>query len=332
MKKKVLSILIMVGMLSVPNIVQASENINVNKFCVQNGCKTSTVMYDEFLKFIYKNLEPQTKKYFCGGQEVVQSLCKYTLLNTEGNVRNLNCVNYMYNIINKEFEYKDNCSNSIKLIELQKSDILKEIPLDKDVKISNNDIKEETEVKIQEKTNTQVDQDVKLQEKVDTKVENKQEVKPNSEVKSIENKDEKLSSNYKNEVNKRMIQLVNELRQSQGVAPLKSVDILNNLAEKRSQYMAITGEFSHNDTNGNFIFKEDLDKINYKWNNVGENIAQNYYSNNPDKLAEELFNQWKNSQGHYKNMINSDFNELGFGIGMTQDGKVYATQGFVGRR
>ncbi|EES91388.1 CAP domain-containing protein [Clostridium botulinum] len=331
MKKKILSILVMLGMLSVPNVVQASESINVNELYLQNKCKTSIVIYDEFFKFSYRNLEPETPKYICHGEEVVKSLCEYTLLNNDYNVSNFNCVNYMYNIINKEFKYKNNCSNKIRLIELQKSDILKDIPLDKDVKINNN-VKEENKIKTETHTNFKFNEHIKSQDKLEPKEEAKSNLQFKSEVKLTENKNEKLSLNYKNQVNKRMLQLVNELRHSQGVSPLKNVDVLNNLAEKRSQYMAETEEFSHNDKNGNFIFKDELDKINYKWNEVGENIAQNYYSKNPDKLAEELFNQWKNSPGHYKNMISSNFNEIGFGISITENDKIYATQGFVGIR
>ncbi|NEZ45833.1 hypothetical protein FDF74_01250 [Clostridium niameyense] len=142
----------------------------------------------------------------------------------------------------------------------------------------------------------------------------------------------KLNEAYKNAVTKRMVQLVNELRATKGVQPLKEVEVLNTLAESRSIYMAKTGEFSHEDSQGNFIFKQDLEKANYRWNFVGENIVQNYYNEDPNKLAEALFTQWKNSPGHYKNMISSNFNQIGFGIAIAKDGKLYGTQGFVGIR
>lgn len=89
--------------------------------------------------------------------------------------------------------------------------------------------------------------------------------------------------------------------------------------------------FSHNDTNGNFIFKDELAKINYTYRSIGENIAQNMYTKDPQKQAEALFTQWKNSPGHYKNMVNKDFNQLGFGIEVNSQGLTYATQVFVGK-
>lgn len=149
-------------------------------------------------------------------------------------------------------------------------------------------------------------------------------------VKKLDNRNE-LTEQYKKAVCNRMVELVNELRKSQGVGPLKDVDTLNKLAENRSIYMAETGEFSHTDRSGNFIFQQDLDKINYDYRAVGENIAQNFYDANPNVLAEKLFTQWKNSPGHYRNMIGSQFNQIGFGISIKSNGEVYATQGFVGR-
>ncbi|AVP56013.1 hypothetical protein DP130_12255 [Clostridium tetani] len=145
------------------------------------------------------------------------------------------------------------------------------------------------------------------------------------------NNNNSLSDAYKNEVTNKMLQLVNELRASKGVKPLSIIPILNNEAEKRSQHMAKTGEFSHNDTNGNFIFKDELAKINYTYRSIGENIAQNMYTKDPQKQAEALFTQWKNSPGHYKNMVNKDFNQLGFGIEVNSQGLTYATQVFVGK-
>ncbi|CAG7840952.1 CAP domain-containing protein [Clostridium haemolyticum] len=44
---------------------------------------------------------------------------------------------------------------------------------------------------------------------------------------------------------------------------------------------------------------------------------------------EMLFNQWKNSPRHYKNMVSLNFNEIGFRISITENDKIYATQGFV---
>lgn len=160
--------------------------------------------------------------------------------------------------------------------------------------------------------------------------------KPNDTTKSddtnkLNNNTKSLSDTYKNEVENKMLQLVNDLRVSKGVPSLSLIPALNNEAQKRSQHMAKTGEFSHNDSNGNFILKDELTKINYTYKSIGENIAQNMYTKDAQKQAEALFIQWKNSPGHYKNMVSTDFNQLGFGIELNLQGLTYATQVFVGK-
>ncbi|KEH99128.1 CAP domain-containing protein [Clostridium massiliodielmoense] len=308
MKKKVLAAIIMASMMTIPSVVQAAERINVKGLYRQDICKTYTCKGEEFYNFLCKNLNSQNKT------------CSLGVINT--NACASNCMVYscdgvdMKNDLNKTVSYKMPQNNK----ENTEIEVKNQDKPEVNNKEANKEINQETT------PNNTV---------VSNSNSNKSEsVKPEVSKETTPNKKEegKLTVAYKKAVNERMVQLVNELRASTGVTPLKSIDVLNNLAEKRSEYMATTGEFSHNDKNGNFIFKDDLNRANYRWNSVGENIAQNYYSEDPNKLAEALFDQWKNSPGHYANMIKQDFNQIGFGIGISNDGKVYATQGFVGVR
>lgn len=187
-----------------------------------------------------------------------------------------------------------------------------------------------------------VEKNTELNNKVPNKITNKvvdtnNNIKPNDKVElknnisSLQTNGDKLNAEYKKAVTNKMFQLVNALRTSQGRGNLNDIQKLDSMAENRSKYMAQTGEFSHEDRNGNFILADDLKRVNYSYKAVGENIVQNFYDSDPNKMAEKLFIQWKNSPGHYKNMISESFNQMGFGIAITSDNKVYATQAFVGK-
>ncbi|KGM97825.1 hypothetical protein Z968_02155 [Clostridium novyi A str. 4552] len=318
MKKKVLAAIIMASMMTIPSVVQAAERINVNRLYRQDICKTYTCVGEEFYKFLCKNLNLQNRTCsleVTNTYDIVKLLNKpFTFNNTNTCVSN--CQEYPYTDVDMKkniFEYNDIKENTE--IEVKNQD---------KPEVNNKEVNKETTPNNTVVSNSNLNKEENKNESVKPEV--------NKETTSNKKEEGKLTVAYKKAVNERMVQLVNELRASTGATPLKSIDVLNNLAEKRSEYMATTGEFSHNDKNGNFIFKDDLNRANYRWNSVGENIAQNYYSEDPNKLAEALFDQWKNSPGHYANMIKQDFNQIGFGIGISNDGKVYATQGFVGVR
>lgn len=351
MKKKVLAGLIMAGMMSIPNVVQATERINVNRLYRQDICRTYNYVGGDFYSLLCKNLNGQNRTcslMVINTYDIVKLLNKPFMFNNT-NTCVSNYVVYPYTSMNMKesiFKYNDitkkanleiskNNNKDVKEnseIEVKNQDKPQVNNKEVSVKEVNNDINKEATENKAVVSNSNLNKEENKNESLKPEV--KSEVKPEVKKETTLNKKEegKLTVAYKKAVNEKMVQLVNELRASKGAAPLKSIAVLNDLAEKRSEYMAKTGEFSHNDRNGNFIFKDDLNRVNYTWNFVGENIAQNYYSEDPNKLAEALFDQWKNSPGHYANMIKQDFNQIGFGIGIADDGKVYATQGFVGVR
>lgn len=56
---------------------------------------------------------------------------------------------------------------------------------------------------------------------------------------------------------------------------------------------------------------------------VGENIAMGY------PTAEAVMDGWMNSDGHRKNILNSDFTKIGIGV-YSSGGTLYWVQLFVG--
>ena len=71
--------------------------------------------------------------------------------------------------------------------------------------------------------------------------------------------------------------------------------------------MSYSKTFDHTRPNGERFFTI-LPFFSIEYSTAGENIAWNYQS------AASVVEGWKNSEGHYKNMINSNFNKLGVGL------------------
>ena len=116
-----------------------------------------------------------------------------------------------------------------------------------------------------------------------------------------------------------MARLVNELRQSLGLAPLTYNADVARVARNWSQTMRDTGEFVHNPI---YAFQYPPG-----WRLAGENIA--WVSGRALLVAVQVaFDGLVASPGHYANMTNPEVNTLGVGIAL--DGSsVWFTQNFA---
>lgn len=114
----------------------------------------------------------------------------------------------------------------------------------------------------------------------------------------------------------RVVELLNELRANQGVAPLKVNDKLNRAAESHSADMADNDFFSHRGSDGDTMRERTRDE-GYDWRALGENIAAG--QNTP----EEVVDAWYGSSGHRRNMLNPVFEEIGVGYVEDTDGRGY---------
>ncbi|MBQ2802820.1 MAG: hypothetical protein IJF07_02860, partial [Lachnospiraceae bacterium] len=111
------------------------------------------------------------------------------------------------------------------------------------------------------------------------------------------------ATSYENEV----LTLVNELRAEVGVAPLTLDTSLCQAANARVAEMSQAGELSHTRPDGSSCFTIFNDYgINYS--TAGENIAAG------QSTPQEVVSSWRNSEGHYSNMINASFTKLGIGF------------------
>ena len=111
----------------------------------------------------------------------------------------------------------------------------------------------------------------------------------------------------------KLVQLVNDLRTNgticgsdsmPGVDPISWNDKLERAAAIHSQDMDENEFLSHTGSDGSTL-QDRIEKVNYNWSTIGENVANGY----PDEEA--VISGWQESEGHCKNMMNEDFTEMG---------------------
>lgn len=119
-----------------------------------------------------------------------------------------------------------------------------------------------------------------------------------------------------------MLSYVNGYRSEVNVSPLSIDDDLNLAATIRAIEMAYSKKFSHFRPDGNMCYSI-VEDLNLNVNSMGENIAYG------QKTAAGVSEVWRNSDGHYGNMISTMFTRVGFGK-YTLNGKTYWVQIFAG--
>ncbi len=119
------------------------------------------------------------------------------------------------------------------------------------------------------------------------------------------------------------LKLVNKERSRVGLSNLTINSHLDSCAEIRAD--EIVTSFSHTRPNGDSCFSL-IDSSKYKYSTLGENICMTSHvgsgyvtpftgsSGQIEDVYTHMFNLFKNSPGHYENMINANFEHCGIGI------------------
>lgn len=98
---------------------------------------------------------------------------------------------------------------------------------------------------------------------------------------------------------------VNQERNAMGVQLLTREPYLDGLAKKHSDWMLETRNFVHSKNNvGENIIDTPI---------FGEEVICGVISTN-QQIANCMFDGWKNSPGHYRNMINGLYSRSGIGV------------------
>lgn len=140
-----------------------------------------------------------------------------------------------------------------------------------------------------------------------------------------------------NQLKIKILKLVNEERKSVAVTTLTLDAFLLKAAEDHAKFIAKVQTLTHDQTNSKKVNPKD--RVYFYGGNafelVGENllftgIKNQIYSNEDlDALALKIFQLWKKSPNHLKNMINPKYTytEIGFSIDW-ENKKMYVVQLF----
>ena len=109
-----------------------------------------------------------------------------------------------------------------------------------------------------------------------------------------------------------MLSSLNIIRAENAVEPLKLCNTLNKSAQGYAEVMATQNFFDHEGQDGSTPSQR-AQSAGYGYYGVGENIAAGQTS------IEEVMTGWKNSPGHFKNMIKSEYMHVGFGMAINQE-------------
>lgn len=136
-----------------------------------------------------------------------------------------------------------------------------------------------------------------------------------------------------------IVQKMNAYRANAGLPELVVSDTVTTDARAWSKHMSDSDDFNH-DPDYKYLGAGKLDGGDTSY--AGENIAYNHRENfgdkwgaygtskNPMQAADALFDQWKNSSGHDKNMLAQN-NVVGVGVHIAKHGnftRIYGTQKF----
>jgi uncharacterized protein YkwD len=103
-----------------------------------------------------------------------------------------------------------------------------------------------------------------------------------------------------------VVELTNNFRAKNGLAPLTLNSKLSEAAQTHSQNMAVQDFFSHTGKDGSSA-GDRVSKTGYDWRTVAENIAAG------QRTPAEVVQAWIDSPGHRENMLNTTIKEIGVG-------------------
>lgn len=145
-----------------------------------------------------------------------------------------------------------------------------------------------------------------------------------------------LSTAEKDKLTTALLKRINDHRKETGHLLLERNSDLNKAAVLHCNYLSKLGDLSHDQPNPDLKNpKKRVDKFNKSFVAVGENVLYSKPTDLPldqveiNKLAFDMFRSWKNSPGHYANMISDvfDHSDLAFDYD-TKTKRVYAVHVF----
>lgn len=150
-----------------------------------------------------------------------------------------------------------------------------------------------------------------------------EQTQQNTKAQQSENTDKAEQTKDASQFEQKVVDLVNQEREKQGLKPLTLNKKLSDVARTKSKDMMDKGYFDHNSPTYGSPF-DMMKQFGIEYTTAGENIAKGQQS------PEDVMNAWMNSDGHRKNILNPDFTEIG--VGYVKGDTTYWTQQFIDRK
>ncbi|MDX1991460.1 MAG: CAP domain-containing protein [bacterium] len=134
-----------------------------------------------------------------------------------------------------------------------------------------------------------------------------------------------LTTTSQGDVTTQLLNLLNAERQALGIPPLTANAALIAAAQRHSQDMAANNFLEHVGSDGSQFWQRVSD--------AGYNMtagAENVLSRSDADIA-SAYNQWRESPGHFTNMVNPVYQEIGVAFAQSTTGTVYFTMVLAAR-
>lgn len=165
--------------------------------------------------------------------------------------------------------------------------------------------------------NEQKENGTEVKEENNIQNENVQSEEQDKDVEKQEDENDNNLHPFEQEV----VDLTNQEREKQGLAPLEIDLELSVVSKDKSKDMLNNQYFSHDSPTYGSPF-DMMEQYGISYRTAGENIAKGQSS------PEEVVNGWMNSPGHRENILNGDFTHIG--VGYVEEENVW-TQQFIGK-
>lgn len=165
--------------------------------------------------------------------------------------------------------------------------------------------------------NEQKGHGTEVKEENNVQNENVQSEEQNKDVEKQKDENDNNLHPFEQEV----VELTNQEREKQGLAPLEIDSELSLVSKDKSKDMLNNQYFSHDSPTYGSPF-DMMEQYGISYRTAGENIAKGQSS------PEEVVDGWMNSPGHRENILNGDFTHIG--VGYVEQENVW-TQQFIGK-
>lgn len=125
---------------------------------------------------------------------------------------------------------------------------------------------------------------------------------------------------------------VNKERAARGLRSLSPVADMQAIARAHSNDMSTRGYFAHNDSDGVTPMQRAA-RAGIRWAAFGENIAttSKRAGRSDEELASWAVDDWMESEGHRRNILDPEYTETGLGVYEAENGEIFFTQDFLRR-